>query len=134
MSINVSEVSDASEVSEVSEVSAERIWGVPKNAWLALAMLATVFVGNRYNVAPLAWVVIRVAIDRRQPGTRRALRHEQTAHFHPHHAVGHGGAQGMEARPLYPIRCSGQERPRLGPEFGSRRNRIPAVIAAAPLA
>ena len=53
MSTNVSEVSD---LSKVSEVSAERIWGVPKNAWLALGMVVTVFVGNRYNVAPLAWV------------------------------------------------------------------------------
>jgi hypothetical protein len=35
MSTNVSEVSD---VLEVSEVSAERIWGVPKNAWLALGI------------------------------------------------------------------------------------------------
>jgi apolipoprotein N-acyltransferase len=39
-----------------SQVSAKRIWGVPKNAWLALGMVVTVFVGNRYNVAPLAWV------------------------------------------------------------------------------
>ena len=55
--------------------------------------------------------------------------------FHPHHAVGHGGAEGMEARLLYPLRCKGGERPRLGPAFGGRRNRIlRTVIAAAPLA
>ncbi len=41
----------------------------------------------------------------------------------------------MEARPLYPIRCTGGERPRLGPEFGGRRNgNLRTVIAAAPLA
>ncbi len=43
--------------------------------------------------------------------------------------------KGMEARPLYPLRCMGRERPHLGPEFSSRRNRIlRTVIAAAPLA
>ncbi len=42
---------------------------------------------------------------RRQPGARRALLYERTAHVYPHHAVGHGGAEGMEARPLYPLRC-----------------------------
>ena len=47
----------------------------------------------------------------------------------------HGGAEGIEARPLYPLRCTGGERPHLGPAFGSRRSRIlRAVIAAAPLA
>ncbi len=40
-----------------------------------------------------------------------------------------------EARPLYPLRCTGGQRPGLGPAFGSRRNRVlRAVIAAAPLA
>ena len=54
MSTNVSEVSDPS---EISKVSAERVWGIPKYAWLALGMVVTLVVGNRYNVAPLAWVV-----------------------------------------------------------------------------
>jgi len=48
---------EVSGVSAVSEVSTERIWGIPKNAWLALGMVVTLFVGNRYNVAPLAWIV-----------------------------------------------------------------------------
>jgi apolipoprotein N-acyltransferase len=50
------DVSEMSGLPAVSEVSAEHIWSVPKNAWLVLAMVATVAVGNRYNVAPLAWV------------------------------------------------------------------------------
>ncbi|MDP6374366.1 MAG: nitrilase-related carbon-nitrogen hydrolase [Pseudomonadales bacterium] len=56
MSTNVSEVSKVSDALEVPEVSIERIWGVPKNAWLALGLVVMVFIGNRYNVAPLAWV------------------------------------------------------------------------------
>ena len=35
---------------------ATRIWNMPRHGWLLLGMLFTVAVGNRYNIAPLAWV------------------------------------------------------------------------------
>ncbi len=36
---------------------ATRVWNIPHHGWLIIGMLLTVAVGNRYNIAPLAWVV-----------------------------------------------------------------------------
>jgi len=44
------------DVPAAAELAAQRIWGVPKHAWLVLGIALTATVGNRYNVAPLAWV------------------------------------------------------------------------------
>ncbi len=38
------------------EASTSRLWNLPRHVWLALGMVILLFVGNRYNVAPLAWV------------------------------------------------------------------------------
>ena len=38
------------------EGSDARVWHLPRTAWLVFGILITVFVGNRYNVAPLGWV------------------------------------------------------------------------------
>jgi len=38
------------------QISAPRIGNIPHHAWLVLGIVAAVFVGNRYNIAPLAWV------------------------------------------------------------------------------
>jgi apolipoprotein N-acyltransferase len=37
-------------------MSASRTWNLPHRAWLVIGIAITVFVGNRYNIAPLAWV------------------------------------------------------------------------------
>ena len=37
----------------------------------------------------------------------RYYRTSVTAQVHPDHAVGHGGARGVPARPLYSFRCIG---------------------------
>ena len=41
---------------QVLEGSAPRVWNLPRTAWLVLGILVGAVVGNRYNVAPLAWV------------------------------------------------------------------------------
>jgi hypothetical protein len=38
------------------EMSAPRTWNIPHQAWLVLGVAITALVGNRYNIAPLAWV------------------------------------------------------------------------------